>query len=160
MNKIWIVIVVIVIAAGVWWMKGGSVPGVPSFTTTASPSSAAQASKTPSAVVKKTATPAPTQSATYSQLVQQFGDNRIQFDSSCQAQPKSMVVKNGTQILLDNRSDQVRTVVVNGNSYTLGGYGYQVVTLSTSSVPTTLRLSCNNLVNVGTVRLEANISGQ
>ena len=161
MKKNWVLLVVlIVIAAGVWWFyQSGS--GTSVWTPTSSPVASAtqQASK---ASVRRTPTPMPSSTPvmSYSQLVQQYGNDRIQFDQNCQAQPKSIVLKNGTKVMLDNRSSQTRSVTVNGTKYQLGAYGYQLITLSSPSIPQTLSLGCDNLVNVGTVQLEANISGQ
>lgn len=167
MNKTWtIVIVVLVIVAGVWWLNGGgsNLALAPGANTSASPT-AVGATKTPVGYkATKSATPVPTPTITsslsYTQLVAQYGSNRIQFDSDCKATPSSVVFKNGTSILLDNRSNQARTIVVNGRSYALVAYGYQVVTLSSSTLPQTLSLSCGDKVNVGTINLQANISGQ
>lgn len=160
MKKLWIIVAIIIIAIGAWWMKGGSVPGVPLYDATATPSSAAQASKSPVAIAKKTATPAPTQTSTYTQLVTQFGSNRIQFDANCRATPSTVSFKNGTQILLDNRANQSRTISVGGTNYYLGAYGYQVITLSSSTLPKKLDVSCNNQINAATINLQATISGE
>ncbi len=165
MNKTWtIIIVILVIAAGVWWFNGSgsNVPLSPGAS--ASPT-AVGATKKP--VVSKTnnsVTPTPipvaTSALSYSQLVAQYGNNRIQFDANCQAQPGNVVFKNGTKILLDNRSNQPRSISVNNINYNLGAYGYQVILLSSSTLPQTIKLGCNGLVNVGTIQLQANISGQ
>lgn len=158
MNKTWtIIIVVLVLVAGVWWFNGGSsnvafLPGL-----SASPS--VSATKTPG-VVKRTATPTVTSNLTYSQLVAQYGNNRIQFNSSCQAVPSSLVLKNGTGILLDNRSNMTQVISLNGATYTLVPYGYRVVTLTSSLLPTSLSISCNSSVNTGTIQLQAKISGE
>lgn len=158
MSKTWIIVlVIVVIAAGVWFVKGGSLPTSLSISPSASPS--ASASKTPSSSVRRTATPAPTQ-LSYTQLVQQYGSNRIQFDSNCRAYPSSLVLKNGAKIMLDNRSNQARTIKLNSASYNLAPYGYQTVTLTNSILPEKISLSCNSSVNVGTIQLQANISGQ
>lgn len=163
MNKLSTAIIVVVVLIGaIWWFNGGgsSVPLYPSYS--ASPTMGA--TKTPGVSKTKTPTPTPvplvTSDLSYSQLVAQYGSNRVQFDNNCQAQPSTAVFKNGTSILLDNRANQTRTIGVNGRIYTLAPYGYQVITLSTASVPQTLKLSCNNLVNVGTIQLQANVSGQ
>lgn len=139
-------------------MKDGNI-NLPSLNNSPSPSAVAGATKTP-APAGKTATPAPTQSMSYSQLVQAYGSNRIQFDATCQAVPKSMALKSGTSILLDNRSNQSRTITMNGKTYSLVPYGYQVVTVSSSTLPQTVGVNCNNQINAGTINLQANISGE
>ena len=110
-------------------------------------------------VVPATPTPVATPTSSYSQLVAQYGNNRIQFDSNCQAQPSVVSYKNGATILLDNRANQTRVIGVGVNTYTLGPYGYQVITLS-GTVPQQMHLSCNSSVNVGTINLGADILGQ
>ena len=163
MNKTWTaIIVILVIIAGIWWFNGGS-SNVALSPDASTPPTATGATKTPAvSKANRTVTPAPvvTSALSYSQLVAQYGNNRIQFDQNCQAQPNLVVLKNGSSILLDNRANQTRTIGVNSRIYTLVPYGYQVATLSTASVPQTLSLSCNNQVNVGTINLQANISGQ
>jgi hypothetical protein len=159
MKKSWIaIIIIIVVAAGVWWAQGGNIGSL--VMTSASPTAMPSASKTPAVKPKASNSPAPTQSLSYTQLVQAYGTNRIQFDQNCQAQPATPVFKNGTSILLDNRSNQAREITVNGTKYSLGAYGYQVVTLSSSSLPKTLGVNCNSRVNVSSILLQANISGQ
>jgi len=158
MNKLWIgIIAVVVIVVGVWWFNGGSssvslLPG-----SSASPS--VSATKTPG-VANRTPTPTVTSNLSYSQLVAQYGSNRIQFNSSCQASPNSMVLKNGTGILLDNRSNTTQVISLNGATYTLIPYGYRVVTLTSSSLPRDIGISCNNTANASLVKLQANISGE
>ena len=165
MNKFWIAVVVIaVIAGGVWLSKNGDVDLL-SYTPSSTPTPTESPAKTGgTSVVKKTATatatPAPTPAMSYTELVAQYGTNRIQFDANCQALPSSVVFKNGTKIMLDNRSNQARTISVNSTKYNLIPYGYQLVILSNSSLPQTISLSCDNQVNVGTIQLQANISGQ
>jgi len=163
MNKTWTVIVVIlVIIAGIWWFNGGN--SNVSLTSDASISpTVVGATKTP--VGYKTSpsispTPVATSALSYSQLVAQYGSNRIQFNQDCQAQPSSMVLKNSTSILLDNRSNKAQTIGIDGKNYALVPYGYRVVTLSSASLPKALGVSCNNAINTGTINLQANISGQ
>ncbi len=163
MSKLKITIIVVaVIGGGVWLLNNDSVNPL-SYMTSPTPTS----TPTPSPAkvtginsVKKTAMPVPTSALSYTQLVEQYGTNRIQFDQDCNATPKSAVFKNGTRILLDNRSNQARTISVSGSNYSLVAYGYRVVTLSSPSVPMTLNINCNTKFNVGTIQLQANISGQ
>lgn len=93
-------------------------------------------------------------SEAYSDLVKQYEGYRVQFDAGCQAIPSNMTFKNGTKILLDNRSGDARYVSVGGTSYYLEGYGYKIVTLSSSDLPRTLLISCGAAVNVGQILLQ------
>ncbi len=163
MNKKWIAVIVVAIVAGAWWLNGGSSDLSLSPDASTSPT-AVGATKTPegSKTVSRTVTPAPTVTSnlSYTQLVALYGDKRIQFNQDCQAQPGSMVLKNGTGILLDNRSNKTQVIGLNGKIYTLVPYGYRVVTVSSPTLPKALGVSCNNSVNTGTINLQANISGQ
>ena len=165
MNKPWTIIVVVVVLAGaVWWFNGGGSNVTLSPDASTSPT-AAGATKTPAGYkatpsISPTPVPVATSNLSYSQLVVQYGANRIQFNQDCQAQPSSMVLKNSTGILLDNRSNKTQVIALNGASYTLVPYGYRVVTLSSATLPKVLSVSCNDSVNTGTINLQANISGQ
>jgi|SRR3989344_7573471 len=102
--------------------------------------------------------PNPVQSAsTYTELVKKYNGKRIQFDKYCQANPSNVTFKNGTSIMLDNRSGDARIVSVGGVKYSLAGYGYKVITLSSTSLPKELLLSCGSSGNVGKILLQAQI---
>lgn len=156
-KNLWIVVVVIAIAAGVWWFeKGGRemMDKVGNASPTPSPSVAA-GSKAKPAAGAPAATQSPYSGKTYSQLVAEFGNNRLQFDQRCQASPGRMVVKSGQPFLLDNRANESRTIKFNNQTYNLGAYGYQVVTLSGAG---TYDVNCSVAGKVGTLLLEAVIS--
>ena len=87
----------------------------------------------------------------------EFEGRRIQFDERCQVTPQNPTYKNGTSIMLDNRSANARTVVVGGTKYDLTAYGFRIVTLSSSSVPKELAVSCGSSGNVGKILLQAQI---
>ena len=95
----------------------------------------------------------PTSGMSYTQLVQKYATARIQVKESCQVTPVMASFKSGTSVLLDNRSNSAKTVTISGASYSLAPYGYQVVTLSSPTLPATLTVNCGSSVNVGTIRL-------
>lgn len=163
MNKTWIVVIVVAIVAGAWWLNRDSSNLSLSPDTSTSPTPVG-ATKTPagSKTVSRTVTPTPTVTSnlSYTQLVAQYGSNRIQFDQDCKGQPGSMVLKNGAGVLLDNRSNKTQVITLNGVSYTLVPYGYRVVTVSSSSLPKAVGVSCNDSINSGMINLQANISGE
>ena len=156
-KNIWIVVVVVAIAAGVWWFeKGGQDMMQRAGDASPTPSvSTAAGSKAKPAAGAPAATQSPYSGKTYSQLVAEFGGNRLQFDQRCQANPARMVVKNGVPFMLDNRANEARSIKFNNQSYNLGPYGYQVVTLSGAG---TYDVTCNVAGKVGTLLLEAVIS--
>lgn len=95
-------------------------------------------------------------SAAYSAAVKQYEGRRVQFDMYCQAIPTSLSFKNGTSIMLDNRSGDARTVTIGGTAYYLSGYGWKVITLwkSSSQLPATLSINCGGAVNVSSILLQ------
>jgi len=161
MNKtLWILIIVLLAIGGYYWTKSGdSTDDLGSVTKTTTSPSASPAKSSGGA--KTTTTVTPTVSPkTYTQLVAEYKDRRVQFNADCQATPSSFVLKNNTSILLDNRANIARTLTVDGKAYSLVAYGYQIVNLSSPSVPKTVNISCGSSVNVSSILLEANISGQ
>ena len=148
---------VVVVVLGAWWAYFGKAPSLSDIDLQnqygASPSPASGTTVKP--VAKQSTAPVSTQ--TYTQLVKEYDGRRIQFDQYCQATPKDITYKNGTTIMLDNRSGDARTITLAGTKYQLSGYGYALVTLSSQSLPKEMLLSCGSAVNVGKILLQAQI---
>ena len=160
-NKIlWLVVIILLAIGAFFWLhnSGGSLGSLSYQSSSPSPS----ATGSPKTTVKSSpkATSSVTAAKTYTQLVQEYVNRTLQFNSLCQVTPSSMVLKNNTSILLDNRANVARTVSVDGKSYNLSAYGYQVVTLSSKTLPHTVAVNCGSTVNAGQVLLQANISGE
>ncbi len=102
--------------------------------------------KTPSA-----SKPAPVLS--YAEALSLYKDKRIQLDSVCQASPDNSTYKNNTKIMIDNRSNETRTVKV-GDVMTIKAWGFKILTLSSGTLPTTLFVDCNNSQNVATILIQ------
>lgn len=155
-NKLIILVVVIVAVIAVYfWVSKGPKLGdfiSSSPTPTASP---APAGKAPAAK-KSTDTAAPL--GDYTTLVKQYEGRRIQFDDRCQPVPLSPTYKSGTSIMLDNRSSQARVVKVGDTSYSLSGFGYRIITLTSTSLPKEYAVSCGSAGKVGQILLQALIS--
>ena len=149
---------VAVVVVGAWWVYSDKVPSLPGLgnqnQSNTSPSPIAGASAKP---VAKKSTATPTPSGNYTQLVKEYEGKRIQFDERCQVTPQNPTYKNGTSIMIDNRSSSPRSVMVGGTKYDLVAYGYRVVTLSSSSLPKELAVSCGSSGNVGKILLQAQI---
>src|SRR3989344_1571930 len=158
MNKnkwLLLIVVVLVVALGYWLMgREGGFPMGNSVYPTLSPSSS-PAAKAPSKPGAK-ASPAPARP--YGDLVKEYESRRIQFDSRCQVVPNSPTYKNGSSVMLDNRSSGPVTVKVGNTSYSLMGYGYQVINLSSTSLPKELVVSCGSAGDVGKILLQANLN--
>ncbi|MBP9821979.1 MAG: hypothetical protein KBC81_00825 [Candidatus Pacebacteria bacterium] len=161
MNKTWtIILAIVVVAIAVWFVEGDKSGVSLNPGTTTSPTM--MATKTPATSVnpRATTTPVATVMPSYSQLVAQYGANRIQFTNDCQAIPASMVFKSGGSLLLDNRMNKAITVTISGMAYPLGAYGYKVVTVSSPSAPKIVNVACDARVNASSINLQANISGE
>lgn len=96
-------------------------------------------------------------SMSYQNALELYKDNkRIQIsgsDTFCQASPNNVMYKNGTSIMIDNRSPQARTIKV-GSTYTIPGYGFKVVKLSSASLPVTFLMDCDKQQNVAKILLQ------
>ena len=151
LKKYWFLVAIAVVMTFLFLRGGGYEGGGPlsSVSPTATPAKAKY--KAPG--VTKYPTPLPSVSG-YSEAVKQYEGRRIQFDQYCQANPVSSTYKNGTTIMLDNRSGDPRIVQVDGKSYNLAGYGYKLVSLSSTTLPQTYTLNCGSAVNVGKILLQ------
>ncbi len=147
----WIIGGIIVIAVVVMVMKKSD--DTPSVTVSPSPTMDASATATPSTAVTAGVSTG-TGAKTYSALVTQYGTNRIQFDQYCQAIPKTAVFKTGAKVMFDNRSGDARSIMINGTTYNFPGYGYRVITLSSTTLPKTILLDCGSAQNVGTITIQ------
>lgn len=154
---LWIVVAVAVVA--VVYFMGGDWASKYNGVETKSPSPSSVAGGT----VKKpvaTKSSAPTSTKSYTELVKEYEGRRIQFDDSCLMAPltaQNPTYKNGTVIMLDNRSASARTITVGGTKYQLGSYGYKIITLSGTNLPKELLLSCDSAGVVGKILLQAQI---
>ncbi len=124
---------------------------------TASPEASASVSATPVASATPTprsgATTAP-KTLTYQEALNKYSGTRIQFDARCQAIPNQLVVKTGTAVMLDNRSGDARSFSVGTVKYTLPGYGFRIITASSTTFPKTLVIDCGSAQNVGQILIQ------
>lgn len=89
----------------------------------------------------------------YAKALQVYKDRRIQLNTLCQAFPNNVTYKNGTDIMIDNRANVARTVKL-GSVYTIKAYGFKIVHLSATKLPTTFLLDCDKQQNVATILLQ------
>jgi hypothetical protein len=92
--------------------------------------------------------------ASYGDAVKQYADRRIQFDMYCQAKPVNGTYKNGSYLMLDNRSGDARIITVNGIQYKLAGYGWTIITLSAKVLPATWAVDCGAARNVSKILIQ------
>jgi len=95
-----------------------------------------------------------TSSQAYTAAVKAYAGARIQFDMYCQAIPTSLVFKNPATVMLDNRSGDARIIKVGGTSYSLAGYGWKVITVSSSTLPAQIPIDCGSARNVSYISLQ------
>lgn len=74
-------------------------------------------------------------------------------DTFCQVTPNNVMYKNGTSIMIDNRSPLSHTIKV-GTTYTIEGYGFRIIKLSSTSLPATLVMDCDKQQNIAKILLQ------
>ncbi|MEK7585779.1 MAG: hypothetical protein AAB477_00895 [Patescibacteria group bacterium] len=93
--------------------------------------------------------------ASYTETFMKYYDgNILQFDSNCQSHPTSLMIANGSRLLLDNRSNNSEVITIGENKYTLAPYNFQVITLNIPKIPTTFTVDCKVAQNVSTLTVE------
>ncbi|HYU64759.1 MAG TPA: hypothetical protein VEK36_00615 [Candidatus Paceibacterota bacterium] len=146
-TKYWILIIVVVGLAVLWGLQAKNYGYNTNLTPTPTPTRrTGQATKTPVG-----------QTISYTDAVKLYVNSRIQFDAYCQGVPSSLSLKSGSKVMLDNRSGDARTIKVDGRSYYLAGYGFQIITLSSNTLPYTVKIDCGSAINVAQVLLQARI---
>lgn len=98
-------------------------------------------------------TKSPVASLTYEQALVKYKDYRLQIDTQCRISPNNVTYKNKTNIMLDNRSPVSRTVKV-GSTYTIKPWGFKIITVSASTLPSTLLVDCDKSQNVATILVQ------
>ncbi len=92
---------------------------------------------------------------TYTQAIVKYKDaNLIQFTADCQARPRSLVVANGSTIMLDNRSASAELITIGGRTYSMDPYSFKIVTLTVEHLPAVYSIDCKTAQNVGTLTIE------
>ena len=89
----------------------------------------------------------------YQNAVNKYKDARIELDPTCQASPNQMTFKNGTEIMIDNRSSKDRTVKV-GSIYNIKAWGFKIVKLTSATLPATWMVDCDQSQNVATILIQ------
>ena len=153
-----LLVVLAVVAVSLWayYMQVKPVEPSPSTLSSAVPLASAppkatstNTSKTGTTTTKKVST-----SMTYAQALNAYANSRMQFDSSCFANPTSLHIRNGMNVLLDNRAPNAISVKVDGVAYSLGGYGFKVIMLSHKNLPYTAGVDCGGGVNTAQILLQ------
>ena len=77
----------------------------------------------------------------YAEIIKQYEGRRIQIEN-CVMNPYRVTYKNGTKIMLDNRSPDPLEVLINGQTVRLSDYEYKIITLSSRTLPHTFDVDC------------------
>lgn len=102
-------------------------------------------------IKEKTSVPAST--IAYADALKKYADRRIQISPTCQVVPNNITYKNGTTIMIDNRSNKTKTIKI-GSVFTIPAYGFKIITLSSGSLPATYFIDCDKQQNSGTITLQ------
>lgn len=94
-----------------------------------------------------------TPSISYEDAVLQYKDARIQFDADCKAFPKNMTFKEGRSIMIDNRASVSRSITA-GSTFTVKGYGFKIIKLSSATLPVTWFVNCDGSKQVATILIQ------
>ncbi len=103
--------------------------------------------------VKETTPKTSSSSLKYNDALVLYKDKRIQLDGECRATPSSATFKNGTKIMVDNRSANTRSVKL-GSTMSINPWSFKIVTLSANTLPATWLLDCDKSQNVATVLIQ------
>lgn len=77
----------------------------------------------------------------YDAAVDQYRDRRFQFDG-CLATPNYQTYKNGSKVMLDNRSPDTVEIRLDGVLHRLYGYEFKFVTLTAKTFPHMVKVDC------------------
>lgn len=89
----------------------------------------------------------------YTDALVQYKDARLQLDKDCRADLTNSTFKNNSSIMIDNRSDKPRNVKV-GSVFPIKPWGFKIVKLSSSTLPTIWYVDCDNSQNVATISIQ------
>jgi len=91
----------------------------------------------------------------YTEAFMKYREGRlIQFAGNCQAHPYRMVLSNGSELMLDNRSENKEIISLGDTKHTLTPYGFKIIRLDVPEIPTTFLIDCAVSQNVNTLIIE------
>lgn len=144
-NPMFVLVIVLILVIYGWWsLRNSPAPVVtvePSQTVSDGVETGSVNATIPATVVS------------YAQALEKYKDARIQLDQNCQATPNIMTFKNNTNIMIDNRASIARTVKV-GSTFSIKGYGFKIVKLSSTTLPATWYVDCDKSQNVATILIQ------
>lgn len=91
----------------------------------------------------------------YTEAFMKYNNGRlIQFAENCQSHPNRMVIATGSELMLDNRSENKEVISLGDAKYTLDPYGFKIIKLNPDQIPTTYLIDCAISQNVNTLIVE------
>ena len=92
---------------------------------------------------------------TYQDAIAKYGDRRIQFLPSCQANPHTVTFKNKTELMLDNRSANARSIHMGTlGTFPIKAWGFKIIDLTSTMLPNVLAIDCDQLQNVALLTIQ------
>lgn len=95
----------------------------------------------------------PVDSILYAEALVKYKDARLQLDQSCRPTPAKMTFKNNSMLMVDNRSSEARVMNI-GQEFTIKGYGFKIIKLSSSETPVVFSVDCGEHKNVATISIQ------
>ena len=152
-----VLVVLAIIATGLWayyGQVGTSEPAVNSPIVIPIASTPKATTTTPTTKSNQSNTGKTQAILSYSKAINLYANSRIQFDAECHANPASLHIKNGSNIMLDNRSGSITRLTVDGTKYSLAGFGFQIIGLSHKTLPYTAAVDCGSGRNTAQILLQ------
>ncbi|MFH0874288.1 MAG: hypothetical protein V1846_05640 [Candidatus Komeilibacteria bacterium] len=153
-NKIfWVILIVVIVGVIVFLNSKQSI--APTAPNDQNATSTTDTTKTDTNIpAVKPANPAHTITTSYQEMMTKYAGRRIQFNETCQATPSSMTIKNGSQIMFDNRESKPTVLNVDGVAYPTSAYTYRLIYLSSKTLPHTVIVNCGSQNNVAQITLQ------
>ncbi len=98
-------------------------------------------------------TAVPVAPLSYQEALNKYADARIQIGVSCQVTPANSTYKNGTTLMLDNRTSESKDIKL-GTAFSIAPYSFKLVKLESANLPATWLMDCDNMRNVATVFIQ------
>ncbi len=154
-KNLWIsaAVIVLVIAGLIYWSIANDNSPEEELTQNTSPTGEVESTEDTSEGSVNTRASFGAATLSYQKALIQYEGARLQLDTTCQGTPDNMTFKNGTNIMIDNRSPHSRTVRV-GSTFSIKPWGFKIVKLSSSILPATWLVDCDQSQNVATILIQ------
>ncbi len=154
---IWSIVAIVIVVAIIFFIvrtKNEEEP-VAQNTEQSGDSALATSGSQPIVPVAKKAAVAPAEpTLTYGEALSAYAGRVMQFGLRCEVNPNTIAFKNEVKLMLDNRSPQSRTIKI-GETYTIPGYGFKIITLTSTTFPKTFLVDCDGQQNVASILLQS-----